>query len=93
VKHFFIFYYTLKNEWIQKGEMREKVERESSARARGAIRLTEFDSERRGGFVNRLDQETTSFFFTNFPEDVKVVELWSIFAKHGRVGEVYIPKK
>jgi hypothetical protein len=40
-----------------------------------------------------LDQETTSFFFTNVPEEAQVVELWSLFAKHGRVGEVYIPKK
>ncbi|MCI42191.1 RNA recognition motif, partial [Trifolium medium] len=26
-------------------------------------------------------------------EDVKVTELWFKFARHGRVGEVYVPKK
>jgi RNA recognition motif-containing protein len=75
------------------GGMREKQEREALPRASGAIRLTEYDPPRRGGFVNRLDKETTSFFFTNFPEEAHVVELWSLFAKHGRVGEVYVPNK
>lgn len=55
--------------------------------------MTEYDPPRRDGFVNRLEKETTSFFFTNFPEEVQVVELWSLFAKHGRVGEVYVPNK
>jgi hypothetical protein len=73
--------------------MREKVERDALPRAFGAVRLTEYEPERLGGFVNRLEQETTSFFFTNFPEEIQVVELWSLFAKEGRVSEVYIPKK
>ncbi|GAU12981.1 hypothetical protein TSUD_191730 [Trifolium subterraneum] len=37
--------------------------------------------------------ETTPFFFTNFPEDATVDDLWSRFGRFGRVGEVYIPKK
>ncbi|GAU43006.1 hypothetical protein TSUD_187270 [Trifolium subterraneum] len=37
--------------------------------------------------------ETTSFFFTNFPNDVKASDLWSRFARFARVGEVYIPNK
>jgi hypothetical protein len=45
------------------------------------------------GYTQRLDKEATSFFFTNFPEDVKEVDLWGRFARFGRVGEVYIPKK
>ncbi|MCI58186.1 hypothetical protein A2U01_0079440, partial [Trifolium medium] len=65
--------------------MREKVEREALPRASGAIRLTEYDSQRQDGFINRLDKETTSFFFTNFPEDTQVMELWTLFAKFGRV--------
>ncbi|MCI13704.1 RNA-binding protein 25-like, partial [Trifolium medium] len=73
--------------------MRDKVEREALPRASGAIRLTEYDSQRKDGFVNRLDKETTSFFFTNFPDETQVMELWTLFAKHGRVGEVYIPQK
>ncbi|MCH83309.1 hypothetical protein A2U01_0004128, partial [Trifolium medium] len=36
---------------------------------------------------------STSFFFTNFSEDVKDLDLWSRFGKYGRVGDVYIPKK
>jgi hypothetical protein len=73
--------------------MREKGEREAPHRSSGAIRLTEFDPERRDGYVNRLTKETTSFFFSNFPEETQVMELWGLFAKHGRVGEVYVPKK
>jgi hypothetical protein len=72
--------------------MRENVERERVER--GGERY-EGNSEvhRRNGFVQRLDKETTSFFFTNFPEEVKAMELWAKFARFGRVGEVYIPNK
>jgi hypothetical protein len=73
--------------------MREKEERDAFPRASGAVRLTEFDPTRKDGFVNRLNKETTSFFVTNFPEETHVMELWSLFAKHGRVGEVYVPQK
>jgi RNA recognition motif-containing protein len=45
------------------------------------------------GYVHRLDKVATSFFFTNFPEEVKAVDLWPKFARFGRVGEVYIPDK
>jgi hypothetical protein len=48
---------------------------------------------RKKGFVHRLDKETISYYFTNFPEDAKVSQLWSKFARFGRIGEVYIPKK
>ncbi|MCI13778.1 hypothetical protein A2U01_0034898, partial [Trifolium medium] len=45
------------------------------------------------GYVHRLDQVSTSFFFTNFPKVVKAADLWPRFARFGRVGEVYIPNK
>jgi hypothetical protein len=45
------------------------------------------------GYVHRLDQVATSFFITNFPDDVKAADLWPKFARFGRVGEVYIPDK
>jgi hypothetical protein len=73
--------------------MREKEERDALPRARGAVRLTEFDPPRKDGFVNRMNKETTSFFFTNFPAKAQVMELWTLFAKHGRIGEVYVPNK
>jgi hypothetical protein len=73
--------------------MREKGEKEAPPRASRAVRLTEFDPQRKDGFVNRMNKETTSFFVTNFPEEAEVMELWTIFAKFGRVGEVYVPKK
>jgi hypothetical protein len=73
--------------------MREKVERGALNGEGAAVRLTEYEVERRDGFVNRMNKETTSFFFTNYPADTQVVELWRLFAKFGRVGEVYIPKK
>ncbi|MCI42072.1 RNA recognition motif, partial [Trifolium medium] len=66
--------------------MRESVEREDVGKSRAA-------SERRGGFIHNLDKVTTSFFVTNFPDDASTEDLWKLFVKYGRVGEVYIPKK
>lgn len=40
-----------------------------------------------------LDKITTSFFFTNFSEEIQTVELWKFFARFGHVGEVFIPMK
>ncbi|KAK2420328.1 zinc finger CCCH domain-containing protein [Trifolium repens] len=45
------------------------------------------------GYVHRLDQVATSYFFTNFSDDIKAVDLWPKFARFGRVWEVYIPSK
>jgi hypothetical protein len=45
------------------------------------------------GYVHRLDQVATSFFITNFPEDVQAVDLWPKFSRFRRVGEVYIPDR
>jgi hypothetical protein len=77
--------------------MREKVEREGlgkhSSQPLGGVRLTEFTHERGSNFVRRLNKEAVSFFFTNFPEELLVVDLWRVFAKYGRVGEVYVPNK
>ncbi|MCI68203.1 hypothetical protein A2U01_0089462, partial [Trifolium medium] len=46
----------------------------------------------RDGYIQTLDRETTSFFFTNIPKGVKAMDLWPRFARYARVGEVYIPK-
>ncbi|MCI40109.1 RNA-binding protein 25-like, partial [Trifolium medium] len=59
----------------------------------GGVRLTEYEHDRSDGYVNRLNKEAISYYFTNFPDDILVVDLWKVFAKYGRVGEVYIPKK
>jgi hypothetical protein len=75
--------------------MREKLERDAlghQPRA-GGVRPTEFRPEGSNGYVKKLDRESTSFFFTNFPEETLAVDLWKIFVKFGRVGEVFIPKK
>jgi RNA recognition motif-containing protein len=47
----------------------------------------------RKGFVHRLEKDITSFFFSNFPEDATVHDLWYEFEQFGAVGEVYLPKK
>jgi hypothetical protein len=81
--------------------MREKEEREGLERGRTSSRTLHGNSshqggrysEKRKGFVHHLDRITTSVYFTNFPEEVKVMELWGLFSRYGRVGEVYIPKK
>jgi hypothetical protein len=77
--------------------MREKEEREGvgifPSHHAGGVRLTEFNSERGSNFVNRLNREATSDFFTNFLEEMMVVDLWKVFSKFGRVWEVYVPNK
>ncbi|MCH83632.1 RNA recognition motif [Trifolium medium] len=44
------------------------------------------------GYRNNI-QRTTSFFITNFPEETTTSELWSLFNRYWKVGEVYIPNK
>ncbi|MCI20059.1 endonuclease/exonuclease/phosphatase family protein, partial [Trifolium medium] len=45
------------------------------------------------GYVHRMDQISTSFFFTNFPEELDWGMLWKLFSKYGSVTDVFIPKK
>jgi len=40
-----------------------------------------------------LDQNTISFFFTNYPEATSVTELSTFFARFGRIREFFVPKK
>ncbi|GAU48287.1 hypothetical protein TSUD_236570 [Trifolium subterraneum] len=40
-----------------------------------------------------MDQISTPFFFTNFPEEVGWGDLWKLFARYGSVVDVFIPKK
>jgi hypothetical protein len=68
---------------------REKVVREGL----GKNERGETSRARPKGFIHRLNQETISYFFTNFPGETKVMELWQKFGRFGRVGEVYIPNK
>ncbi|MCI17860.1 RNA recognition motif [Trifolium medium] len=63
--------------------MREKEERGERVGGRANHR----------GYVHILDKEATTFFFTNFSEDVKAADLWLKFARYGRVGEVFISAK
>ena len=37
--------------------------------------------------------EITSFYFTQFPEEVTEMELWNHFRKWGEVKEIFIPKR
>ncbi|GAU30343.1 hypothetical protein TSUD_212000 [Trifolium subterraneum] len=45
------------------------------------------------GYLHNVDQDSISFFITNFPEDCTGENLWEVFARFGRLGDVYIPKK
>ncbi|MCI32184.1 RNA-binding protein 25-like, partial [Trifolium medium] len=40
-----------------------------------------------------MDQISTSFYFTNFLEELGWGDLWKLFAKYGSVCDVFIPKK
>jgi hypothetical protein len=53
--------------------MREKDERE------GVGKGGRKGGEKASGYVHRLDQVATSYFFTNFPEEIKAVDLWPKF--------------
>ncbi|CAL0322838.1 unnamed protein product [Lupinus luteus] len=45
------------------------------------------------GFSKSLYSNGTSFFFTNFPVSFGTGDMWSVFSKFGKVGEVFIPPK
>ncbi|MCI19946.1 endonuclease/exonuclease/phosphatase family protein, partial [Trifolium medium] len=67
--------------------MREKEEREGELG---------HERERRkhgSSYAHRMDQISTSFFVTNFPEDLGWGDLWKLFARYGSVIDVFIPKK
>jgi hypothetical protein len=66
--------------------MRENLERGESGSARAT-------TEKNKGYFHHLDKITTSFFFTNIPEDATSEDLWKLFLKYGRVGEVFLPRK
>jgi hypothetical protein len=66
--------------------MREKLERGESGCARA-------ESVKNKGYFHHLDKITTSFFFTNIPNEATSEDLWKLFLKYGRVGEVFLPKK
>ncbi|KAK2434439.1 zinc finger CCCH domain-containing protein [Trifolium repens] len=69
---------------------RERVERESDRRGRSRALSPK---HKHHGYIHRVDQAAISFFVTNFPTEVASEELWEIFARFGRVGDVYIPNK
>jgi RNA recognition motif-containing protein len=68
--------------------MRENLERETGKG--GSSRAA---SGKKNGYFHHLDKITTSFFITNFPDDATTGDLWKLFLKFGKVGEVYVPKK
>jgi hypothetical protein len=70
-------------------EMREKEERD----ALGIGGKATANSEKRREYLQLIDRVTTSFFFTNIPDDATSETLWKLFLKFGRVMEVYIPRK
>jgi hypothetical protein len=49
--------------------MREKLERGGSPR-----------SEKKKGYFHHLDSITTSYFFTNIPNDATSEDLWKLFS-------------
>lgn len=45
------------------------------------------------GYVQNIDKSFTSFFFTDFPEECYVSELYQVFMPFGKVGKIYVPLK
>jgi RNA recognition motif-containing protein len=69
--------------------MRGKEERETMGKG-GKSRAS---SKERTEYFHHLDKVTTSFFFTNIPDEATTEDLWKLFLKFGRVWEIYMPKK
>ncbi|WJX65781.1 hypothetical protein P8452_50404 [Trifolium repens] len=65
--------------------MREKVEREGES--------VGLRKGHRRGYIHNVDQSSISFFVTNLPDECTMAELWKVFGRFGRLGDVYIPKK
>jgi len=40
-----------------------------------------------------MSQEGTSFFFSNFPFDLRESDLWKIFRRWGRVSDLFISNR
>ncbi|GKV34373.1 hypothetical protein SLEP1_g42750 [Rubroshorea leprosula] len=68
---------------------------------RGSIQETErtVGERRRGqgasahGYGKGILEQSTSFFFTNFPEDWQIGEMWKAFIRCGKVIQIYIARK
>ncbi|KAK7258794.1 hypothetical protein RIF29_24381 [Crotalaria pallida] len=45
------------------------------------------------GYLKSIHSQSTSYYFTNFPEDYGTYKMWKVFASAGSVGDVYIPGK
>lgn len=48
---------------------------------------------KRSGFQKHLDATSIPFFFTDFPKNMLVSEMHTLFGTFGRIGEVYVPLK
>ncbi|WJX23786.1 hypothetical protein P8452_12975 [Trifolium repens] len=44
------------------------------------------------GYINNIER-TTSYLITNFPREISPSNLWKLFSRYWKVGEVYIPDK
>jgi len=80
--------------------MSEKLERGSCGE--GPTGTNERECNKQGGptvakgkkvIFQHLDNTTTPFFFTGFPEHAKNTDLWRLFARFGQVEEVFVPKE
>jgi hypothetical protein len=50
-------------------------------------------NDMRSGFHKHLDATSVPFFFTDFPKNMLVLEMHTLFGSFGRIGEVYVPLK
>ncbi|GAU34291.1 hypothetical protein TSUD_19970 [Trifolium subterraneum] len=73
-----------------RGRGRVETEIEGNSRGRSRARSTH---RKPYGYIHNVDQMSTSFFVTNFPQDCTSEDLWKGFARYVSVGDVYIPNK
>ena len=63
--------------------MRGKIERGRGEGVKGSDRNTKL----RGGWRDQKD--VTTFYFSNFPNNIQEEKLWELFQKWGRLWEIF----
>jgi hypothetical protein len=49
--------------------------------------------KKKSTYAHRMDQISSSYFVTNFSEEIGWGDLWKLFTRFGSVSDVYIPNK
>jgi hypothetical protein len=62
-------------------------------REKGSVEREGVEKSHHRGYIHNVDKSSISFFVTNLPDECNMGDLWKVFGKYGRLGDVYIPNK